>query len=47
MGEALSVIREIKADAMSSREMEAEDDEDDEATECSPQKEKAVSHVPV
>ena len=47
MGEALSVIRKIKADAMSGGEMEAEDDEDNEATGCSPQKEKAVSHVPV
>ena len=35
MGEALSVIRKIKADAMSGGETEAEDDEDDEATEHS------------
>ena len=47
MGEALSVIRKIKADAMSGGETEAEDDEGDEATEHSPQKEKAVSRVPV
>lgn len=44
MGEVLSVIRKIKTDAMSGGEM---DDEDDETTEPSPQKEKSVSHVPV
>lgn len=44
MGEALLVIRKIKTDTMSSGET---DDEDDETTEPSPQKEKSVSCVPV